>query len=141
MAIDNAMLYAAAQRERTALEAALGALRENEERLLLAMDAGRLAIWDWDLRYRDKCSGPTIRPRCSETSGARSTSSWQAIHPDDRRGFLECIDRAIEQKSYFECEFRDARGGRLGPLDVPPRAKSSAMPKGSRRGSSASRWT
>ena len=49
MAIDNALLYASVQRERAALETALLALQENEQRLLLAMDAGRLGIWDWDM--------------------------------------------------------------------------------------------
>jgi PAS domain S-box-containing protein len=105
MAVDNAMLYATAHRERTALEAALGALRENEERLLLAMDAGRLGIWDWDLR-----SGQV---NWSDNSAAvlgnfgRTIDEFMAaIHPEDRGGFLECADRAIEEKSYFDCEFR-----------------------------------
>ena len=47
--------------------------------------------------------------------------------PDDRGGFLECIDRAIEQKSYFECEFRlPAADGAVAGW--PPRAKSFATP-------------
>ena len=105
MAIDNAMLYAAAQRERTALEAALSALRENEDRLLLAMDAGRLAIWDWNLlsgemEWTDN-SGATLG-----FAGGTFDGFVEALHADDRGGTLECIGRAIEQRSYFECEFR-----------------------------------
>jgi PAS domain S-box-containing protein len=105
MAIDNAMLYAAAQRERTALEAVLGALRENEERLLLAMDAGRLGIWDWNLQ-NGELEWSDNSAAMAAGLGMTFEALVEAVHPDDRDGFLECVDRAIVQKAYFECEFR-----------------------------------
>ncbi len=105
MAIDNALLYASTQRERTALEAALAALRENEKRLLLAMEAGRLAIWDWNLETGEI----EWTDNASATVGFSNPTFDEfvaAIHPEDRPGFLACVDKATTEKSYFECDFR-----------------------------------
>jgi signal transduction histidine kinase len=109
MAIDNALLYARVQRERTALEAALHALRENEERLLMALDAGSMGIWDWDiaagsLHWSGNLSAVLgFTPR-SGAGGYEALLSM--IDPADRGSFQSALDRAIQNRTYFETEFR-----------------------------------
>jgi PAS domain S-box-containing protein len=70
-------------------------LRENEERLQLALTATSEALWDWDLR-----SGNFYRsPRFDELIGRQALdqrSDFQSfictVHPDDRPGVLALID-------------------------------------------------
>jgi signal transduction histidine kinase/GAF domain-containing protein/ActR/RegA family two-component response regulator len=109
MAIDNALLYASVQQERAALETAMAALKENEERLLMAMDAGRLGIWDWDmetnvLNWTENLVG--MHGFAPGSFDGTFDSFVSAIHSDDRAGFLASVERATSNKSYFEREFR-----------------------------------
>jgi signal transduction histidine kinase/GAF domain-containing protein/ActR/RegA family two-component response regulator len=109
MAIDNALLYASVQRERAALETALLALQENEQRLLLAMDAGRLGIWDWNmvsnvLNWTENLIG--MHGFAPGTFDGKFDTLVSVIHPEDRAAFLASVHRAVANKSEFECEFR-----------------------------------
>jgi signal transduction histidine kinase/CheY-like chemotaxis protein len=109
LAMDNARLYEAAHRERAALETALSALRENEERLLMSLDAGRMGIWDWDVTTNSlKWTDNLITLLGFPPGGFNGTfdALISVIHPDDRPGFQTAVDRTLALKSYFETEFR-----------------------------------
>jgi PAS domain S-box-containing protein len=109
IAIDNALLYAAAQRERAALATALTALRENDERLRMALDAGRMGIWDWNIQTNElNWSDNLIRMHGLDpaTFDRRIETYLAMIHPDDRPAFDAAVERALTQRSYFEVESR-----------------------------------
>lgn len=98
-----------AVRERQARREAEGALRENEERLRLALDAAGMGTWEWDVP-RDVVSS-TGRARSlhdvpPELPDAPDTL-WQAIHPEDVGILQGAIQRALAgPASEFRVEYR-----------------------------------
>jgi PAS domain S-box-containing protein len=60
VAVDNARLYEAAQRDIAQRRAAEAALRESEARLRLAIDAGRMAVWQVDIRTEAVTGSPEL---------------------------------------------------------------------------------
>ena len=78
------------------------ALRESEQRLRLAVDAGKLGTWDWDLSTDEVTWNPRqfelfgIRP---ENFGGTGQEVLAAIHQEDRPS----VDLAI-RRAHFEQE-------------------------------------
>jgi PAS domain S-box-containing protein len=109
IAADNALLYFRAERERAALEVALTALRENEERLRMALEAGRMGIWDWDIAA-DALKWSESLLAIHGFGAGEFDGTYQAfarvIHPDDRSGFEATLERALKEKTHLEAEFR-----------------------------------
>ena len=108
---DLAMLEEAANRTWAAVEAARAAqsLRQSEERLRLAMDAGKLGVWDWDL-ITNKV---TWSDRIYEFHGLRKEEFSRYMdrdlpltHPDDRPAVLAARRRALETGEPYQIEFR-----------------------------------
>jgi PAS domain S-box-containing protein len=88
------------------------ALRQSEERLRLALDAGRCGVWDWNI--------PENRVTWSEriyefhglvpgTFGGRVEDFSRLIHPEDAPGISEAIRRAVEEGDPYSEEFRIVR--------------------------------
>ncbi|WP_156921451.1 PAS domain S-box protein [Desulfovibrio inopinatus] len=86
------------------------ALRDNEERLQLAMRGGKLGFWDWDIR-----TGEVVyNERWAEIIGYKldeieqSYRTWETrLHPDDRDLVLGAVADHLDGKtSIFECEHR-----------------------------------
>jgi PAS domain S-box-containing protein len=109
VAVDHAILHDSMQKDRAMLEAALGALRENEVRLRMALDAGRMGIWDWDVQAGHLNSTENL----TTTYGAAAQEfdgNFEAflamVHPDDRPEFQASFERVLKEKSRFEHEFR-----------------------------------
>jgi PAS domain S-box-containing protein len=99
-------------RDRTAEHRAEQALRESEERLRLAQDAGEVGSWDWDigtgqLHWSESCH------RLHGTDPARppSLEEWRiGIHPEDRPGVEEALRSALAGKgAAWAIEFRFSR--------------------------------
>jgi PAS domain S-box-containing protein len=108
-AIDNALLYASAHRERTALEAALAALRENDDRLRLALEAGRMGTWDWNISTGELEWSENLLAMHGLNHGEfdfQYQSFLSVIHPEDRAAFEAAVDRALQERSSFDVEFR-----------------------------------
>ncbi len=89
-------------------------LRKGEERLRLAMDAGRIAVWEWDLkRKRFACterlySFAGVPPgRFSETLEGFAAH----LHPEDAPLFLAAAQAAVRGGQDFDIEFRMRHGG------------------------------
>jgi len=109
MAIDNSMLYAGAQRERTALEVALAALRENEDRLLMALDAGRMGIWEWDIASGELTWSENLQVLHGFEPGTfdgRYETLLGLIHKEDRGAFEAAVARALAERAPLQVEFR-----------------------------------
>lgn len=95
-----------------ALKASEARWRASEERLELAMSAGRLAAWDLDLlseevvwnRWHLEMMG--YAPN-EVTPSLRAW--WQRIHPEDRDRAIEAFERAKNERCEYSCEYRVVR--------------------------------
>ncbi|HTU65642.1 MAG TPA: PAS domain-containing protein [Steroidobacteraceae bacterium] len=111
LSADLELLADVAERTWAALERSRSQLimRENEERLRLALDIGSLASWDWDLRtgrvtWNDRhflMQGYTV---------GEVTPSFEAwitrVHPDDRAEAVRRIEVARDSLTTYSHDFR-----------------------------------
>ena len=86
------------------------ALREQAERLQLALDSGRMGTWEWDVRtnrvaWSDNLEKIHGLPR----GGFDGTFEGfqRLIHPEDRGRVERAINDSIAQGSVYEVEFRN----------------------------------
>jgi PAS domain S-box-containing protein len=90
------------------------ALRENEERLRLAMGAGEIGAWDWDVA-RDRVIWSdriyAIHGMQPGTFGGRSEDFIKLIHPADAASVWEGVQRALDEGAPYRLEFRIVRPG------------------------------
>jgi len=110
------------------------ALRVSEERMSLAVESARLALWDWDV----------ANDRVWMTDDARKFLGFEPgepvhfanlggrVHPDDSAVRTTAFQQALETGGSYEAEYRvilldgsvrwiAARGRRPSPADAPPR--------------------
>ena len=119
IAMDNARLYRAAQREieeRRQAEAALrhteAALREAGERIQLALDAGAIVgTWVWNIR-EDRLTADErfahtfgVSPELCRT-GLPLSQLTSSIHPEDWPGVERLLQEAIAKGSSYRAEYR-----------------------------------
>ncbi|MGB8436680.1 MAG: PAS domain S-box protein, partial [Burkholderiales bacterium] len=90
------------------------ALREGEERLRLALAAGRMGVWDWDLARntikwsREQFAIVGLAP----FSLNPAYESWTSfIHPDDLPRWETAMAEAIAKRRQCRCEYRVVRPG------------------------------
>lgn len=112
------------RRQQDALETALdgleqrvaertNSLREGEERLRLAVDAGQLGTWETELRTGQSTRSPRsiailgFRPDLATTP----VDDWSSrIHPADRRRVLDAWDRLVAgRQAVYHVEYRFLR--------------------------------
>ncbi|MEZ0170753.1 CHASE domain-containing protein [Microvirga sp. TS319] len=83
-------------------------LRESEERLLLALEAGRLGSWELDIGSKRRL----LSPRSAEIFGVPADEllereAWQAvIHPEDSGRVNAVFREALEGRALYRAEFR-----------------------------------
>ena len=87
-------------------------LRESESRSRLAIEAGRLGFWDWNIGGLVRCSPEHnrifgIAPEISECAHEFILSH---IHAEDRPAVEAALDAAQRERKDYEMEFR-TRGG------------------------------
>ena len=85
------------------------ALRENDERLRLALAAGHMGVWDWDLvRGTDTWSREYFRIMGLAPFGeAPSPQLWASlVHPDDLARANAAMQDAIVQRTEYRCDYR-----------------------------------
>ena len=85
------------------------ALRQSEERLRLALEAGQLGIWDWnvltdEVTWSDDAEQLFGLP--SGSFGGTCEAFLNCIHPEDRESTFQAMDRAFEAKTGYDLEFR-----------------------------------
>ena len=87
-------------------------LLENEERLRLATQAGKVGVWDWDIRQdRIEWTDAIYEMHGLDRGGFNGTvEAFSAlIHPDDRSKVREAIERALSSGESYQAEFRTVR--------------------------------
>jgi len=85
-------------------------LAVSEERLRLALDAGRMGVWDWNIRTGDLKWSDSLEPLhglAPGTFGGTFDHFQQLIHPDDRDTVNAAIRQALETGGEFYVEFRN----------------------------------
>jgi PAS domain S-box-containing protein len=93
--------------ERKGLEASL---RSSEERLRLALDAGRMGVWDWNVRTGELNWSDTLEPLHGLAPGMFDGTLehfQQLIHPEDRELVDTSIRQALDSAGEFYVEFRN----------------------------------
>ena len=99
--------------ERTeALSIAHDAVRENDERLRLAMDSARMGWWMWDLVGDRIAWSPNPRHPVDappEDFGGSIGELMEMIHPDDRARVDQEVNRSLRTSGEFRCEVRFLR--------------------------------
>jgi PAS domain S-box-containing protein len=98
--------------EVTEREAALEALREERERLALAVDAGRLGIWEWNLATKVRSwdgHHAELLGLPAETKSLPAEDFLRLVHPDDRADLEAAYERAIRGHFDYEHEYRVVR--------------------------------
>jgi PAS domain S-box-containing protein len=85
------------------------ALRENEERLRLATQTGKVGVWDWDIRGDHVAWTPSVYEmhgvRPGEFDGSIDAFS-RFVHPDDQSYVMSRIEAALANEAPYEIEFR-----------------------------------
>lgn len=109
LAVDNARLYREAQIEIGMRERAEEALRESGERLRLAVEAGRLGTWEWNVLTGEilwSRHTKAIHGLGSVRFGGTIAAFLENTHPHDRESVARTIWKAVEQRARLEIEYR-----------------------------------
>ena len=92
------------------LSASQAVLRESEERLRLAIEAGRLGGWEWDLKTGRTFwfgeSHAQVGMTKSEQNPESRQDFWDRVHPEDRERLAEAVESAKRGHTRFDQEFR-----------------------------------
>lgn len=108
-AIYVTIIAALLDRYRVAWESNLAAARESEERLRLALDAGEMGTWDWDLRGGQIVWGGNHEQIMGFPPGSfdgRYESFARAVHPDDLPGLNAAVERSRHDLALYAHEYR-----------------------------------
>jgi two-component system cell cycle sensor histidine kinase/response regulator CckA len=95
---------------------AVQALRKSEERYALATEAGRVGVWDWDLKTDELYDSPMLKARLGYADGSppAGTLGWDRLrHPDDQgkvRQLAEELFAGRRDEYALEQRIRDAEG-------------------------------
>jgi len=109
VSVATSMLLAAVFAERRQAE---GGIRQSEERLRLALDAGRCGAWDWDIASQRLTWSEevfAIHGIAPESFQGRLEDFTSRIHPDDAERVGEEIQRALDGWGDYQTEFRIVR--------------------------------
>jgi len=102
----TALLLGAALSERGRAE---GDVRESEERLRLALHAGRMGTWEWNLRTNTVIWSPgleAIHGLAPGTFAGTFDAYLRDIHAEDRELVQRSITQAVEQAREHQIEYR-----------------------------------
>jgi PAS domain S-box-containing protein len=87
-------------------------VQASEERLRLALEAGRMGTWDWDIRTGRLAWSDNLEEVHGLPPGVfdGTVDGFRGlVHPDDRDRVEAAIARSIEEVSGYEAEFRILR--------------------------------
>jgi PAS domain S-box-containing protein len=93
-------------------ERAEAALRESEERLRLALEAGRMGSWEWNLlsgKVQGSASFARLHGRDLGPFLSTIEGYGEEIHPEDRERLLRAFSEAAESRGELHLEYRVLR--------------------------------
>ena len=106
---DGTLLSVGTLRDITERKRAEALLRENNERLDLALRSSNMGVWHWDItdnrRHFDEQACRLLGIDPVSFAGA-AEALFAAVHPDDRDKIKAAMTRTIEQGALYEPEFR-----------------------------------
>lgn len=90
------------------LQATDSELQRSEQRLKLASESARLAVWEWNIDLDELWATPRGQAMFGIPPGGRTGFSrfLETVHPDDRDGLLEAVSRSRANRDHFDHEFR-----------------------------------
>ena len=86
------------------------ALREQAERLQLALDSGRMGTWEWDVRTNKVAWSENLEKIHGLPRGGFDGTFegfQRLVHPEDRERVERAINDSFAQGSVYEVEFRN----------------------------------
>ena len=106
----NEELERRVQERTAALTRALRGVRENEERLRMAMQVARVAAWEWQLDSGEMTWGADPEALFGFPPGALGTDRriFHLLHPDDKARMEDAVAVAIQHGTY-DAEYRAVR--------------------------------
>jgi len=107
--IQQAELYRQLQSELAERKRAEEDLRQNHERLTLALDAGKMGSWDWDMVTNEMLWTPYHEIIFGYSPGMpyRTYADWiDRVHPEDRSRVEALAQTAIDRRQDYGCEYR-----------------------------------
>jgi signal transduction histidine kinase len=91
------------------IQASIILLRESEERLRLALTAGGIQGWNWDL-YKKELTW--VKASDDSNPEAQSVADFlTSVHPDDRLVVQNAVDRVLQGAGEYHAEFRTKHDG------------------------------
>ncbi len=103
-----------ARRRQYELRDRVEALQQSQERLRLAIEFGKLALWEWDIESDEIRALHYARAMPGPGPKLRARESLSAIHPADRERTWSALQAAARGESGFDCEFRlNPNGGEV----------------------------
>jgi PAS domain S-box-containing protein len=84
----------------------------SEKRLRLALDSGRMGVWDWDILSGAVQLSDNLESIHGLAPGTftRTLEGFQAlVHPDDRARVMQAIDQAVRDGTGYDATFRNVR--------------------------------
>lgn len=87
-------------------------VEESEERLRLALDAGRMGTWDWNIQTNEikwSANLETVHGLDPGTFAGTFESFQKIVHPEDREKVQQAIANAVARCSNYDIEFRSIR--------------------------------
>ncbi|MBO0722572.1 MAG: PAS domain-containing protein, partial [Blastocatellia bacterium] len=84
------------------------ALRENEERLKLALSAAQMGTWEWNILTREFTWSDELLNilGLDRAEGITSDKVVNRIHPDDRKYVVQVVRQAAQEGKFYEIEYR-----------------------------------
>lgn len=98
--------------ERTiALNAAHRGVKENEERLRMAVDVAQIAAWEWDIKSGRMTwsTDPELLFGFPKGAFGEDLRIMHTLHGDDRERVQRAVDGAVRSGATYECEYRAVR--------------------------------
>lgn len=107
---DRLVGYAKIVRDLTGEKKAKERLQASEQRLRIALEAGNMGAWDWDIGS-GHITWSDMLERIHGLEPGAFPGTFEAfvatIHPDDRAGVLEAIDRTVrERRDRYDVSYR-----------------------------------
>lgn len=85
------------------------AVRESEERLRIALNAGKIGVWDWDLKQQTLTWTENVY-KIHGVSPKHFSVNFESfinlIHPQDRGQVLKAVEESVQGTAPFMVEFR-----------------------------------
>lgn len=97
----------------TSTRAAEAALRESQERLQIALSAGHMGVWEWNVAtnslHWSNATNVLDNNVADEFDITLDQYVHTIVHPEDRQAFMDAVTRTVETRADYFAEYRIQR--------------------------------